>query len=144
MQIKILRRQLGKPSTVVELPNGDDFDTRSIMEAQHGKNNCLAEVMVKPIASGMKSNLEIDYDTPSDKFIEASRRHHIVDLCVGNVNQSDIENLDDEVIVVTNNLKMKSLPEPLNFEVAVKYVGKGNHRSGIRQSALKTKYDKKR
>ena len=32
------------------------------------KKNRLGEVTVKQIANGMKSNLVIDYDTPSDFF----------------------------------------------------------------------------
>ena len=139
---KFLRRKLGNPSTVVELPNGDQFDTRTIMQPQHGKNNRLGEVTVKPIANGMKSNLAIDYDTPSDKFIEASKRHGIVDLCLGSDAQSDEIDLEDNVIVVTDGEKKRSLPQPINLDNAGKYIAKGNRRSRIRQCALKTKYDK--
>ena len=39
--------QIGKPSTLVELPNGDNFDKRTIMVPQHGKNNWLGVVANK-------------------------------------------------------------------------------------------------
>ena len=78
----LLREQLGKPTTLVKLPNGDDFDTRYIMEGQHGKNNRLGDVVVKEIHDGVKSNLEIDYDFVTSDYVEANKNQldTIVDL----------------------------------------------------------------
>ena len=50
--------------------------------------------------------------------------------------------LTEDTMIVSDEPKKRSLPEPLNLENAGKYVKNSNRRSRIRQNALKTKYDK--
>ena len=72
-----LQEQIGKPTTVVELPSGDKFDTRTIGDKNaHSRNNGLLDIsnvdpVDKPNHPGMKSNLKIDYSQVTEKFLGA-------------------------------------------------------------------------
>ena len=73
---KVLAGNMGT-STIVTLPNGEDFDTKVISTTSdfHAKNNRLtlaaAERGLKKPHAGMKSNLEIDYNNLSQVYLDA-------------------------------------------------------------------------
>ena len=74
---KEMKNSIGKPSTTVQLPSGNWFDTRLIAgNNQHSSNNKLGGEMVGEEDSemrfhpGMKSNLDIDWSIQSNEYID--------------------------------------------------------------------------
>ena len=71
---KLWREGFGSPTTLCFLPSGDTFDTRTIAgDNKHSTNNRLGvepELEFKRSLPGMKTNLEIDFASQSDAFID--------------------------------------------------------------------------
>jgi hypothetical protein len=76
-----LQTELGKPSTIVPLPNGTCMDTRITLQNSdaHSKNNRLG--MTKGGAKchdGMKSKCNIDFSNPCTPFLQAAAKRTMI------------------------------------------------------------------
>ena len=76
-----LRTGLGKPTTVVTLPNGTRMDTRITLQNSdaHSKNNRLGATEGEAKAhEGMKSKRDIDFSNPCPPFLQAAAKRTMI------------------------------------------------------------------
>jgi hypothetical protein len=76
-----LRTGLGKPSTIIPLPNGTCMDTRITLQNSdaHSKNNRLGTTEGgAKYHDGMKSKRDIDFSNPCHPFLQAAAKRKMI------------------------------------------------------------------
>ena len=76
-----LQTGLGKPTTIVPLPNGTRMDTRITLQNSdaHSKNNRLGATEGEAKAhEGMKSKRDIDFSNPCPPFLQAAAKRTMI------------------------------------------------------------------
>ena len=97
-QLQYLRNVVGTPTTFVTLPNGQQFDTKTITSSgAHARNNRMTDATSsKQVQPGMVSNLEFDLTSPTNDYLRAAATYKMASIHAPTSIKSPITIDDDD------------------------------------------------